>query len=273
MGASPSKSSIAGSLAAAQSYTRGPFAPPPLWLGSLKSNIGHTQAAAGVGGIIKMVQALEQRTLPRTLHIDAPTRHVDWDRGGLALLTENTPWPEGDRPRRFGVSAFGMSGTNAHVVLEEPPAQDRATRAPAAEPVAGGPYVLVLSARSAGALKGEARRLRAHLAARPEAELRAVTAELAATRTGFAHRAVVVAGDRIEALAGLDAVADDAPSPYVVTGHAPATRAPVFLSPGQGAQWPGMARELLDGSPAFAERISEAAAVLDPLTGWSLVSR
>ncbi|MFE4968800.1 SDR family NAD(P)-dependent oxidoreductase [Streptomyces sp. NPDC056660] len=244
---------------------------PPLWLGSLKSNIGHTQAAAGVGGIIKMVQALEQHTLPRTLHVDAPTRHVDWDRGGLALLTENTPWPEGDRPRRFGVSAFGMSGTNAHVVLEEPSAQDRATRAPAAEPVAGGPYVLVLSARSAGALKGEARRLRAHLAARPEAELRAVTAELAATKTGFAHRAVVVAGDRIEALAGLDAVADDAPSPYVVTGHAPATRAPVFLYPGQGAQWPGMARELLDGSPAFAERISEAAAVLDPLTGWSLV--
>ncbi|MET8981426.1 SDR family NAD(P)-dependent oxidoreductase [Streptomyces sp. NPDC004539] len=241
---------------------------PPLWLGSLKSNIGHTQAAAGVGGIIKMVQALERGTLPRTLHVDAPTRHVDWDRGGIALLTENTPWPQGDRPRRFGVSAFGMSGTNAHVVLEEPPP------ARADTPETGGPhgpYVFVLSARSATVLKGEARRLRTHLAARPEAELRAVTAELAATRAGFAYRAAVVAEDRAEALAGLAALADDAPSPHVVTGHAPAVRAPVFLYPGQGAQWPGMARELLDSSPAFAERVTEAAAVLDPLTGWSLL--
>ncbi|MGW4345414.1 SDR family NAD(P)-dependent oxidoreductase [Streptomyces sp. NPDC004690] len=257
---------------------------PPLRLGSLKSNIGHTQAAAGVGGIIKMVQALEHRTLPRTLHIDAPTRHVDWERGGLSLLTENTPWPEGERPRRFGVSAFGMSGTNAHVILEEPPAEDRAPArrperpAPAPEPAdvddtaTGGPYVLVLSAKSPAALRGEARRLRDHLtAARPEAELRAVTAELARTRAGFAYRAVVVAEDRAQAVAGLTAVAEDTPSPYVVTGHAPATRAPVFLYPGQGAQWPGMARELLDASPAFAARIGEAAAVLDPLTGWSLL--
>ncbi|WP_432062541.1 SDR family NAD(P)-dependent oxidoreductase [Streptomyces sp. S1] len=252
-------------------YGAGRDGRPPLRLGSLKSNIGHTQAAAGVGGIIKMVQALRHETLPRTLHVDAPTRHVDWERGGLALLTENTPWPAGERPRRFGVSAFGMSGTNAHVVIEEAPAPDHPEDGPGHEPGGGAPYTLVLSAKSAGALRGEARRLLAHLEARPDTALRAVAAELAGARGVFAHRAVVVAGDRAEALAGLAAVADDTPSPHAVTGHAPADRAPVFLYPGQGAQWPGMARELLDRSPAFTERIAEAAAVLDPLTGWSLL--
>ncbi|WP_078968622.1 type I polyketide synthase [Streptomyces sp. NRRL F-6492] len=250
-------------------YGAGRDGRPPLWLGSLKSNIGHTQAAAGVGGIIKMVQALRHETLPRTLHVDAPTRHVDWERGGLALLTENTPWPAGDRPRRFGVSAFGMSGTNAHVVIEEAPA--RPESAPDHGPDGGAPYTLVLSAKSAGALKGEARRLLAHLEARPDTGLGAIAAELAGARSVFAHRAVVVAADRAAALEGLAAVADDTPSPHVVTGHAPADRAPVFLYPGQGAQWPGMARELLDRSPAFAGRIAEAAAALDPLTGWSLL--
>ncbi|MGP4051033.1 SDR family NAD(P)-dependent oxidoreductase [Streptomyces sp. 2A115] len=241
---------------------------PPLWLGSLKSNIGHTQAAAGVGGIIKMVQALEHLTLPRTLHIDAPARHVDWDRGGLALLTENTPWPVGERPRRFGVSAFGMSGTNAHVIIEEPPADE----GPAADdPARSGPYVLVLSAKSARALQGEARRLRTHLEHRPDTELAGICAELAHTRSTFDHRAVIVAEDHAQALEGLAALIDGAPSPSVVTGHAPGTRAPVFLYPGQGAQWQGMAHELLDGSPAFAERIAAASAELDPFTGWSLL--
>ncbi|MFC8175606.1 SDR family NAD(P)-dependent oxidoreductase [Streptomyces sp. NPDC057325] len=252
-------------------YGAGRDGRPPLRLGSLKSNIGHTQAAAGVGGIIKMVQALHHETLPRTLHVDAPTRHVDWERGGLALLTENVPWPAGDRPRRFGVSAFGMSGTNAHVVIEEPPAPDRPEDAPDHGPGGGTPYALVLSAKSAGALRGEARRLLTHLEARPDTDPGAVAAELAGARGVFAHRAVVVAGDRATVLEGLAAVADDTPSPHAVTGHAPADRAPVFLYPGQGAQWPGMARELLDRSPAFAGRIAEVAAVLDPVTGWSLL--
>ncbi|MEO3814018.1 SDR family NAD(P)-dependent oxidoreductase [Sphaerisporangium sp. B11E5] len=240
---------------------------PPLWLGSLKSNIGHTQAAAGVGGIIKMVMALEHGTLPRTLHVDEPTRHVDWDRGGVALLTENTPWPAGERPRRFGVSAFGMSGTNAHVVIEEPP--------PAPDPVPepeppGGPVPLVLSAKSARALRGEAVRLREYLLRHPGVPLAAVAAELAHTRAGFAHRAVVVAGDRDEALAGLAAVADGSPAASVVTGHAPSPRRAVFLYPGQGAQWEGMAQALLAESPIFARRIDECAAALAPVTGWSL---
>ncbi|GAA4208931.1 hypothetical protein GCM10022252_74780 [Streptosporangium oxazolinicum] len=242
---------------------------PPLRLGSLKSNIGHTQAAAGVGGIIKMVLALEHGTLPRTLHVDRPSRHVDWDRGGVALLTENTPWPVGERPRRFGVSAFGMSGTNAHVVVEEPPAPEAAP-APEPEPF-GGPVPLVLSARSARALRGEARRLRAYLERHPQAALADVAAALVTTRAEFGHRAVVVAADREEALAGLADVADGAPSASAVTGHARDPRAPVLLYPGQGTQWEGMARALLAESPVFAKRIGECAEALDPVTGWSLL--
>ncbi|MFF5250239.1 SDR family NAD(P)-dependent oxidoreductase [Streptosporangium sp. NPDC000095] len=240
---------------------------PPLMLGSLKSNIGHTQAAAGVGGIIKMVMALEHGTLPRTLHVDRPSRHVDWERGGVALLTENTPWPAGERPRRFGVSAFGMSGTNAHVVIEEPPAPEAA---PAPEPF-GGPVPLVLSARSARALGGEARRLRAYLERNPGVALADVAAALVTTRAEFGHRAVVVAGDREEALAGLSAVADGAPSASAVSGYAGDSRLPVLVYPGQGAQWEGMARALLTESPVFARRIGECADALDPVTGWSLL--
>ncbi|MCD0451596.1 acyltransferase domain-containing protein [Actinocorallia sp. API 0066] len=240
---------------------------PPLLLGSLKSNIGHTQAAAGVGGVIKMVQALRHGLLPRTLHVTEPTGHVDWSRGGVSLLTANTPWPATSRPRRFGVSAFGMSGTNAHVLFEEPPAVegDDAARAEI-EPV-----VLVLSAKSEWSLKEDARRLRDYLERHPDVPLGDVAAEVARTRGAYPHRAVVVAERREEALEGLAAVADGLPSAYAVAGHAGRTeRSPVFLYPGQGTQWRGMAVRLLDESPVFAARIAECAAALDPVTGWSL---
>ncbi|GLZ40814.1 type I polyketide synthase [Actinokineospora sp. NBRC 105648] len=235
----------------------------PLRLGSLKSNIGHTQAAAGVGGVIKMVQALRHGVLPKTLHVDAPSSRVQWT-GGIELLAENTPWPRADRPRRFGVSAFGMSGTNAHVIIEEPAPE------PAAPAVASGPVPLVLSARTERSLRSAARGLREFLAD-SEHDLATVAAELAWSRPSFDHRAVIVATDRDQAVAALSALERGEPDPAVVTGHATGTHAPVFLYPGQGAQWAGMATALLADSPAFAERLAECAAALEPHTGWSLL--
>ncbi|GAB2855551.1 hypothetical protein GCM10022221_63860 [Actinocorallia aurea] len=259
---------------------------PPLLLGSFKSNVGHTQAAAGVGGVIKMILALRHGVLPRTLHVAEPTRHVDWSRGGLALLTENTPWPAGGAPRRFGVSAFGMSGTNAHVILEEPapgdapPPEGRAAAAGAAPSpdadrtaeYASRPVVLVLSARTGNSLRAEAGRLREYLERHPRVDLADVAAEVVRTRAVFDRRAVVVAASRADALAGLGAVAAGEPSAFAVTGRARAGgRSPVFLYPGQGTQWRGMALRLLEESPVFAARIAECAAALDPVTGWSLL--
>ncbi|MGP4030396.1 beta-ketoacyl synthase N-terminal-like domain-containing protein, partial [Actinomadura sp. 3N407] len=138
----------------------------PLWLGSIKSNIGHTQAAAGVAGIIKMVQAIHHGTLPRTLHIDQPTPHVDWTTGNVELLTQNRPWPQLDRPRRAAISSFGISGTNAHIILEQPPATEQAQQA-AAQDDDTGPVAWLLSAKTAPALRQHAQRLHHHLTTHP----------------------------------------------------------------------------------------------------------
>ncbi|MGW7349559.1 type I polyketide synthase, partial [Streptomyces sp. NPDC054854] len=215
----------------------------PLWLGSLKSNIGHTQAAAGVGGVIKMVMAMRHGVLPRTLHVDEPSPHVDWESGAVSLLTEAREWPaSAERPRRAGVSSFGVSGTNAHVILEEAPAEE------ANEEPAGNvePPVLsvVLSARSEAALREQADRLRAHLIAEPGLSLTDVGFSSVVSRAQLDCRGVVVAEDRGELLAGLSALAAGDPVGHVLEGRVVAGRA-VFVFPGQGAQWAGMAVELL----------------------------
>jgi acyl transferase domain-containing protein/acyl-CoA synthetase (AMP-forming)/AMP-acid ligase II len=242
----------------------------PLWLGSAKSNIGHTQAAAGVAGVIKMVMAMRHGVLPRSLHIDEPTPAVDWSAGAVSLLTEQIPWPEVGRPRRAGVSAFGVSGTNAHVILEQ---------APARPPLAAGngevrvpPVVpLVLSGRSAEGLRAQAARLRSFIEDRPDLGLVDVGLSLATTRAALTHRAVVMGGDRAELMRGVDALAGIMPpGPGVVEGRAGAGGPVAFVFPGQGSQYPGMALELLESSPVFLERMRECERALAPHVDWSL---
>ncbi|MFC0599817.1 type I polyketide synthase [Streptomyces palmae] len=260
-----------------EAYGRGRAADRPLWVGSLKSNIGHAQAAAGVGGVIKMVQAMRHGVLPRTLHVDRPSSHVDWSSGVVELLTEARPWPEGDAPRRAGVSSFGISGTNAHVVLEQAPREAaQAPEEPAGAPAPAAGWVpWVLSGRTEAALRGQAERLHAHLLARPEVEPVEVGRALLADRAVWDHRAVVIADDREALLAGVAALARDEPEApgevSVVRGAVASDPRVAFVFPGQGAQWEGMALELLAAEPVFAARLEECAAALAPHTDWSLL--
>ncbi|WP_449657950.1 type I polyketide synthase [Amycolatopsis eburnea] len=234
----------------------------PLPIGSVKSNIGHAQAAAGVAGIIKMVLAMRHGVLPRSLHTETRSSHVDWDGSGVEVLSAARPWPETGRVRRAAVSSFGISGTNAHAVLEAGPAP-----VPAPEP-AEPPSIVpwVLSGRTAGALRGQAERLLTHLT---DQDICAVGRALAG-RTSFGHRAVVVGEDRAGLVAALTAVAAGEAAPDVVTGRASGTRTPAFVFPGQGSQWAGMARDLLAASPVFAATMAECAAALSEFVEWSL---
>ncbi|MET9894318.1 type I polyketide synthase [Streptomyces sp. NPDC006465] len=252
----------------------------PLYLGSLKSNIGHTQAGAGVGGVIKMVEALRHGVLPRTLHVDAPSPHVDWTAGKVELLAEQRPWPEVGRPRRAGVSSFGLSGTNAHVVLEQAPEQETAepSEAPGDPAVSGtspspvsGLSVWPVSARTEPALRAMAGRLHALATSLPDDAPADAGRALAVQRAPFDRRAVVVAADRDTLLDGLAEMARGGESDSVVRGTATELGGTVFVFPGQGSQWPAMARELLVSSPVFRERIESCARALEPFTDWSLV--
>ncbi|MFE5724066.1 type I polyketide synthase [Streptomyces erythrochromogenes] len=237
----------------------------PLWLGSLKSNIGHAQSAAGVAGVIKMVEAMRHGVLPKTLHITEPSPKVDWDAGDVELLTEARPWNRTDeRPRRAGVSSFGVSGTNAHVVLEEAPAEEPAEQGEAS-PVAAhrGPLPYAVSAKSAQALKAQAGRLADHLEATGDS-VRAedIAYSLITSRAALEHRAVVVAADCAEAVAGLRALAEGTPGAPTVSGQASAGRLALLFT-GQGAQRLGMGRELYGAFPVFAEAFDAVVAELD----------
>nr|WP_171817432.1 type I polyketide synthase [Streptomyces viridosporus] len=241
----------------------------PLWLGSLKSNIGHTQAAAGIAGVIKTVQAMRHATLPATLHVRTPSSRVDWSTGAVRLLTEKAAWPAAARPRRAGVSSFGVSGTNAHVILEEtPPTESGAAQhAPDAAP-ASLPWIL--TARDAHALHRQADRLAARLAAAPQLRPVDVGYSLAAERTAFEERAVLLAGP-----SGLRPLAeatpgDGLPLPGVVRGTALPGARTVFVFPGQGSQWAGMALELAGSAPVFAEQLRACEGALAPYVDWSL---
>ncbi|MEU0927084.1 type I polyketide synthase [Streptomyces malaysiensis] len=240
----------------------------PLWLGSLKSNIGHSQAAAGVGGVIKMVMAMREGVLPKTLHADEPSTQVDWSEGDIRLLNESVPWPETEQPRRAGVSSFGISGTNAHAILEEAPEAEEAEEAEAE--VADGPVAWVVSGRSAAGLRAQAGRLREFLAERPELGATDVAHSLVATRSVFEHRGVVTGADREQLLERLGALAGDEVASGVTRGVADVRGRSVFVFPGQGAQWMGMAVGLLESSPVFAEAIGECETALSAYVDWSL---
>ncbi|WP_394839474.1 acyltransferase domain-containing protein [Pendulispora rubella] len=243
----------------------------PLWLGSLKSNIGHTQASAGVGGVMKMVLAMQHGLLPKTLHADTPSPHVEWSPGTVRLLKEALPWTMHGRPRRAGVSSFSVSGTNAHVVLEEAPPP-----APAPEESSEGAALpFVLSGPSETALRAQAERLSAHVASTPDATLADLAYSLATTRTHFAHRAVVVARDGHSLVQGLRAIAQDQIVPQVRVGRRIPQGKVVFVFPGQGSQWTEMARALLapgehaPAQSAFRACVEACDRALLPHTGWS----
>ncbi|MFE9221984.1 type I polyketide synthase [Streptomyces lavendulae] len=233
----------------------------PLLLGSVKSNLGHTQAAAGVAGIIKMVMAMRHGVLPKTLHAQRPSPHVDWSAGAVSLLTESVPWPETGRPRRAGVSSFGISGTNAHTIIEQAP---DAEQPPAADPVRALPALpLPLSGRTEQALADRARALSAHLAAHPDLAPADLAYSLATTRTGFDHRAVIVAKDLATATTALDALAAGRPARGLTRDTVRKGGRTAFLFTGQGSQRLGTGRELYDTQPVFAAAFDAVCARLD----------
>ncbi|MFD7997664.1 SDR family NAD(P)-dependent oxidoreductase [Streptomyces mirabilis] len=242
----------------------------PLYLGSLKSNIGHAQAASGVIGLVKVVQSLRHRTLPRTLHADTPSRHVDWENSGLRLVRDTAPWPSSPgRTRRAGVSAFGISGTNAHVIVEEAPPVEKAD---GMDEVPPGKRLFVLSGRSEAALRGQAARLANHLTeeAGEDIALLDVAHTLARHRSHFERRAALVAGDRDELLARLDALASGR-TPLAVPRD-DGTGKVAFVFAGHGGQWPGMGVELMAGSEAFREELVRIDEAVRRRVGWSVLN-
>ncbi|MBW5484123.1 type I polyketide synthase, partial [Streptomyces bambusae] len=248
----------------------------PLHLGSIKSNIGHAAAAAGVAGVIKAVMAVRAGVLPRTLHLDAPTPEVDWSSGAVELLTEERPWPAGQGPRTAAVSAFGASGTNAHVIVQYDATGADGTADPDTDPQAGevrqpllpgAALPWVLSGRGTEGLRGQAARLRA-FAEDTRLSRHGIGLALATTRAALERRAVVPADGRDV----LDALAAGLPAAGLVEGTVvTGADRPVFVFPGQGSQWAGMAVELYASSPVFAARLDECAVALEPFTDWSLL--
>ncbi|MEV6233288.1 type I polyketide synthase [Saccharopolyspora shandongensis] len=246
----------------------------PALLGSLKSNIGHAQAAAGVAGLIKSVLAIQHGTIPATLHIDQPTPHVDWESGALQLVTRTTAWPDTGRPRRAAISSFGMSGTNAHVIIEQAPPEKGQSAAPA-EQVSdgtGGVVMWPISARSEKALRAQAARLADHLTTDTEAPDAAFASALAHRRTAFSHRAVVVARDRIRAAADLRMLATGRQTPAAITGSAVDSDGVALVFPGQGSQWVGMGRQLLESSSVFSDWVTECERAFAPHLDYDLAA-
>lgn len=245
-------------------YGRGRTAQDPIRLGSMKSNIGHAAAAAGVGGVIKTVLSLHHGRMPQTLHVGTPSTRVDWSAGTVALLSESAAWPQRDRPRRGAVSAFGASGTNAHVILEQAPVLATKAEHTPPQPSPGNGSILLwrISARSDDALIRQADALLSQLEDRPEQDAADVAFSLATRRAELTARAVVVGADRDELISGLRSIVRSVEADAVVIGSGTSRQEPVFVFPGQGSQWPAMAVELAAQSPVFAASLTRCGAAL-----------
>nr|AEU17898.1 putative type I PKS [Streptomyces antibioticus] len=260
-------------------YSQGREPGRPLWIGSAKSNLGHTQAAAGIAGVIKMVMAMNHGHLPATLHVDAPSPHVEWAGSGVAVLSRAQAWPDAGRARRSAVSAFGMSGTNAHVILEQsveqkgdrlgdgerwPAVVDRSTVLPV--------LPFTVSAPTAGALAVQVRQLLSHVSERPDTDVLDLAYSLATTRAHHAHRAVVLGRRLDELTATLARLGNDEPTPDAITGRTVPNATTAFLFPGQGSQWHRMGAELLESSAVFRDQVAACEEALAPFVDWSLTS-
>ncbi|ORA10294.1 hypothetical protein BST12_26805, partial [Mycobacterium angelicum] len=261
----------AGALIA--TYGRDRPAGQPLWLGSVKSNIGHTQAAAGTAGLIKMITALNHQTLPPTLHVDRPSSHIDWSGGAVRLLIEPISWPVNDHPRAAAVSSFGISGTNAHLIVQAAP--DTADQTVGTQRISDPAlYIWTVSARTPAALASQADRLHQHLVDHPDLDLIDLAYSLAATRTQHPYRAAVTAVTtpaREDLLAALHALHAGRPHPHLTQHHlAGRPGKKVFVFPGQGAQYPGMGLYLYEHHAVFARALDECDHALRPHTGWSV---
>ncbi|GJF15963.1 putative polyketide synthase [Mycolicibacterium cyprinidarum] len=247
--------------AAGAAYGAGREPSRPLLIGSAKTNIGHLEAAAGIAGVIKVILSLEHETLPKHLHFENPSPHIPWDRLAVEVVKEATSWKRGDRPRIAGVSSFGFAGTNAHVIVEEAPEGAATREAPGPVERAGKPRfnVLPLSARTPAALVDVATKYRSWLNAHPDAAIADVCFTAGAGRAPLEQRAALVVDSRESAVELLGALADDRPAPGVIRGESHDPPKTAWLFTGQGSQYPGMARELFDNEPVFAQTMNRCA--------------
>ncbi|MGW7534401.1 SDR family NAD(P)-dependent oxidoreductase [Amycolatopsis sp. NPDC054798] len=232
----------------------------PLWIGSVKSNIGHTQAAAGAAGVIKMIEAMRHGELPATLHVGKPSSEIDWSTGAVRVLAEPVKWLPNGHTRRVGVSSFGVSGTNAHVILEE---GDRREVTASTGPEYDGPVAWPVSGRGAAALRAKAEQLMSYVDEEPEGSLADIGLSLATTRSAFDRRAVLIGSRSPQFVRGLAALVDEEDARGVVRGIATGSGRTAFLFAGQGSQRAQMGTQLAARYPAFAEAYNEVCAELD----------
>ena len=231
----------------------------PVIIGSVKSNLGHTQAAAGVAGLIKVVLSLQHDRIPQNLHFDAPSPHIAWDELPVKVASEAVGWVRNGSARIAGVSSFGVSGTNAHVVVEEAPAETR----PALQAVSPRTAELVVvSGKSAPALDAMASRLAEHVKARPEQALGDIAHSLATTRSHHEHRLALAVATREELVAGLEAASRGELA--LARGEARARGKTAWLFTGQGSQQVGIGRGLYEEWPVFREALEAVCGALDP---------